>query len=179
MTHNTQLRSLFLLVIGFIWVRIRQAKILVFYLSLATGLSFWPVAGIAQSTGNAGSITGTVSDPTEAVVPGATVQILNPVSEYSRTATTDSAGKFSFPNVPLNAYHLSVASSGFSPTAQDVEVRSSLPVSLSISLQIGGAAETLNVQGEAGDLLETSPTFHTDVDRSSFDRLPWKAPPRS
>jgi hypothetical protein len=129
-------------------------------------------AGIAQSTGNAGSITGTVTDPTGAVVPGATVQILNPVSQYSRTATTDSAGKFSFPNVPLNAYHLSVASSGFSSTAQDVEVRSSLPVSLSISLQIGGAAETVNVQGEAGDLLENSPTFHSDVDRSLFDRLP-------
>ena len=129
-------------------------------------------AGIAQSTGNAGSITGTVTDPTGALVPGATVQILNPVSQYSRTATTDSAGKFSFPNVPLNAYHLSVASSGFSSTAQDVEVRSSLPVSLSISLQIGGAAETVNVQGEAGDLLENSPTFHTDVDRSLFDRLP-------
>src|SRR6516162_10941639 len=50
----------------------------------------------AQATGNAGSITGAVSDPTGAVVPGATVQIHNPVSEFTRSTTTDSSGKFSF-----------------------------------------------------------------------------------
>ena len=64
--------------------------------------------GSSQSTGNAGSVTGTVTDSTGAVVPNATVTIQNPVSQYSRSATTDSAGKFSFPNIPLNPYHLSV-----------------------------------------------------------------------
>ena len=126
----------------------------------------------AQATGNAGSIHGTVTDPTGAVVPGATVQIHNPVSEYNRTATTDSSGTFTFPNVPLNPYHLTVTAQGFAPSVQDVEVHSALGVSANIQLQITGAAETINVQSEATDLIENSSTFHTDIDRSLFARLP-------
>ena len=154
-------------------VKTRRVKLALFGVALAiTSLLTSPVAGLAQSTGNAGSVTGTVTDPTGAVVPGATVQIHNPVSQYNRTATTDSAGKFTFPNVPLNPYHLTVTSQGFESSAQDVDVRSSVPVSVAISLHISGAAETVTVQSEAGDLLENDPTFHTDVDRSLFDKLP-------
>src|SRR6516162_2929789 len=105
-------------------------------LLISAAVLFLSATLAAQATGNAGSITGTVTDPTGAIVPGATVQIHNPVSEFTRNTTTDSAGKFSFANVPLNPYHLTVTSQGFAPAAQDVEVRSSLPVSLKISLQI-------------------------------------------
>jgi len=127
---------------------------------------------VAQSTGNAGSITGTVTDSTGAVVPNATVTIENPVSEYSRTAATDDAGRFNFPNVPLNRYHVTVTAKGFSNYVQDAEVRSSVAVSLKVNLEIGVSAENITVQAEAGDLLENDPTFHTDVDRSLFDKLP-------
>ena len=60
----------------------------------------------AQSGGNSGSISGTVLDPSGAVVANATVEIHNPVSGYARATTTDSKGTFSFPNVPFNPYHL-------------------------------------------------------------------------
>ena len=66
----------------------------------------------AQS--NSGVVSGVVTDPSGAVVPGATVSIQNPVSQYTRTATTDKAGHFQFPNVPFNPYHLTVAMTGFS-----------------------------------------------------------------
>ena len=62
--------------------------------------------GYGQS--NSASISGTVLDPTGAVVPNATVEIHNPVSHFDRSTTTDSSGKFSFANVPFNPYHLSV-----------------------------------------------------------------------
>ena len=58
----------------------------------------------AQS--NSGSISGTVTDPSGAVVPGATVTVENPVSGYLRTAKTDSAGRYQFSNLPFNPYHL-------------------------------------------------------------------------
>jgi len=122
--------------------------------------------------GNAVSVDGVVTDPTGAVIPGVTVEIINPVSQYNRTAQTDAAGKFSFPNVPPNNYHLTVKGQGFVSYAQDVDVHSSLPASLKITLQVGGMAETVNVQSEAGDLLETDPTFHTDVDRQLFSKVP-------
>ncbi|HWS95618.1 MAG TPA: carboxypeptidase-like regulatory domain-containing protein, partial [Candidatus Methylomirabilis sp.] len=126
----------------------------------------------AEGGGNAAAIEGTVTDSTGAVVPGATVQIENPVSQLSRTATTDGDGHFSFANVPPNHYHLTVSSQGFITYAEDVEVRSSVPVALKVTLEVGAAAETVNVQGEAGDLVETDSSFHTDVDRQLFDRIP-------
>ena len=105
-------------------------------------------------------------------MPGARVEIHNPVSQFTRSTTTDNAGRFSFPNVPINPYHLSVTVTGFAAYSQDVDIRSAVPLSLKITLQIAGSAETVTVQGEAGDLLENDPTFHTDVDRSLFDKLP-------
>ena len=69
---------------------------------------FLSSALFAQSTGNSGTISGTVTDPTGALVPGAAVTIHNPVSHYERTATTDKTGHFQFTNVPFNPYHLAV-----------------------------------------------------------------------
>jgi hypothetical protein len=130
------------------------------------------LAGGAQNFGNSGSINGTVVDPTGAVVAQATVEIRNPVSGFDRSATTDAAGKFSFTNVPFNNYHLTVAAAGFDSSAQDVEPRSSVPVTIAITLQVSGATTTVNVQAEGGDLIENDSTSHTDVDKSLFDKLP-------
>ncbi len=129
------------------------------------------ISANAQTTGNS-SLSGVVTDPSGAVVPGATVEIHNPVSQFTRSTTTDSAGRFSFANVPFNPYHLSVTLTGFAPYSQDVDVRSAVPLSLKISLQIAGSAENVTVQAEASELLENDPTFHTDVDRQLFDRVP-------
>src|SRR6202035_414213 len=117
------------------------------------------------------SITGTVVDPSGGVVPNATVTIHNPVSGLERSSTTDSSGSFTFPNVPFNPYHLSVNAKGFTSYAQDVEIRSSVPLSVPITLKVEGGTSTVTVEG-GGDLLENDSTFHTDVDRALFDKLP-------
>ena len=113
-----------------------------------------------------------VSDPTGAVVPGATVEIHNPVSQFSRSTTTDSAGQFSFTNIPFNPYHLSVTAKGFGAYSQDLDVRSAVPLNLKVALQIQGSAQNVTVEAGAADLLENDPTFHTDMDRQMFDKLP-------
>jgi len=123
---------------------------------------------IAQS--NSGSIAGVVTDPSGAVIPGASVTIQNPVSGYSRTATTDNTGHFRFANVPFNPYHLAVTKGGFGTFASDVNVDSILPVTSNIRLKLGTTATTVTVEG--GDLIENDPTDHTDVDRGLFDKLP-------
>jgi Carboxypeptidase regulatory-like domain len=66
------------------------------------------LSAYAQS-GSSTSITGTVVDPSGAVVSNATVEVRNPVSGFVRTAVTDTAGVFVIPNVPFNPYHLTVA----------------------------------------------------------------------
>ncbi len=132
----------------------------------------WLFAGVAQAqTGNSSTITGTVVDPSGGIVAKAAVTIHDPVSGYERSATTDSSGNFTFSNVPFNPYHLTVTAAGFAPYAQDVLIRSSVPVSLKISLGLSAVSATVTV--EAGeDLLEVTPTEHTDVDRGLFDKLP-------
>jgi len=143
---------------------LHAALLVVFYLALG-------IHAHAQS--NSASVNGTVQDSSGAVVPNATVEIHNPVSHFDQSTTTDGAGRFSFANVPFNPYHLSVAASGFAAYAQDVEVRSTVPLEVKISLQVAGSAETVTVQSEAGeDLVENDPTFHSDVDRNLFDKLP-------
>jgi len=126
----------------------------------------------AQSVGNSTSLNGTVLDVTGAVIVGATVKIHNPVSGLDRSAQTDVSGQFSFSNVPFNPYHLTVKAKGFAAYAQDVELRSVVPVTVSITLQAVVEAQTITVHEEAGDLVETDSTFHSDVDKSLLDRLP-------
>jgi hypothetical protein len=137
----------------------------------ALGLLMVVSAALAQNAGNSTAVAGTVADPTGAVVPGATVTIHNPVSGFERTATTDTSGNFSIANVPFNPYHMSVSAPGFAAYAQDIDVRSSVPIIVKINLQLAGASSTVTVEA-AGDLLETDSTFHTDVDRALFDKLP-------
>src|SRR3984893_10876802 len=140
------------------------AFLVVFYLGL--GLSAY-----AQSGGTSSGISGTVLDPSGAVVPNASVEIHNVVSGFDRTTTTDSKGNFSFPNVPFNPYHMTVTAAGFAQTAQDVEIRSALGVNVKVNLAVAGSSEAVTV--EAGeDLVENDPIGHTDVDRGLFDKLP-------
>jgi hypothetical protein len=128
-------------------------------------------AQTAQSGGTSGSINGVVTDPSGAVIPGANISIHNPVSGYERSATSDANGRFNFGNVPYNSYHLSVTATGFSNHSQDVDVRSAVPASLTVTLEIGASAETVTVES-AGDLVESDSTFHTDVDKALLDKLP-------
>ena len=134
--------------------------------SLVCGMPSW------AQLGNSGSIEGTVKDPSGAVVPGASVQMVNPVSGYSRTTTTDANGAFHFTNVPFNPYHLTVSADKFASYTQDAEVRSGVPLHLEIALKIGSEATTVNVTETGGDLIENDPTFHTDVDRELFQKMP-------
>jgi hypothetical protein len=122
--------------------------------------------------GNSGSIDGVVKDPSGGIVAGAVVEISYPVSGYQRETTTGSDGGFKFTNVPFNTYHLVVTAPGFAPYTQDVDVRSTVPTSIQIGLKLGTAATSITVESNGADLVETESTFHTDVDRGLFDRLP-------
>src|SRR5262249_8484472 len=125
----------------------------------------------AQS-GSSASITGTVVDPSGAVVANARAEVRNPVSGFFRSAVTDGGGKFVIANVPFNPYHLVVTGKGFAPYANDVDVGSTVPVNLNITLAVAGSTESVTVEANAKDLIENTSTFHTDLDRGLFDKLP-------
>ena len=121
---------------------------------------------------SSGTIRGSVMDPSGAVVKGATVEIQNPVTAYSRSVRTDDLGNFELANVPFNPYHLSVAAPGFAAFQQDVDVRTPVPVELKVEMKLGTETTSITVQAEANDLIETTPTAHTDVGRQEIESLP-------
>jgi len=127
------------------------------------------VSSYAQSSG--GMVRGSVLDPSGAAIVGATVEIQNPVSHYDKTTQTNAQGGFEFDNVPYNNYHLSASATGFQGGEQDVNVRSPVAVEAKISLKLGVENQSVTVT-TAGDLVETDPSTHTDVDRELFDKLP-------
>ncbi len=126
----------------------------------------------AQGLGGAGTVQGTVKDPTGGVMVAVTVRISNPVSGFSREMATDATGQFAFRNLPPNPYHLEVTAQGFQPLERDVEVRTSVPIDLDLSLGVEVPSTTVEVVGHAVDLLERDPTAHTDIDQSLVSRLP-------
>ena len=93
----------------------------VFFFSATLGL---------QAQSNSGFVGGSVTDPSGAAVPGATVSIQNPVSGYFRSVISDTAGHFQFTNLPFNSYHLSVSANGFGSVTADALVASTVPVDL-------------------------------------------------
>jgi hypothetical protein len=121
--------------------------------------------------GNAGTVRGTVVDHSGAVVPNATVHLTNDVSGLDRSETTNATGQFEFPNIPFNPYQVTVTATGFAKLTQSFEIRSVVGTNLKLTLQVGAATSTVTVEA-SGDLIENDPTFHTDVDRDLFIKVP-------
>jgi hypothetical protein len=133
------------------------------------------LTGLAQSLGTAGTVSGTVTDPTGAVVPNTTVIIQNSVTGFRRSTTTDAAGAFHFGDVPPNNYQVSISASGFNTVSQNVTVRTSVPISVNISLVVSGVTNTVEI-ASSESLVENVPTAHTDIDQSLIARLPVRSP---
>src|SRR5229473_8545083 len=152
-------------------MRISMKAVLLLSSLIFIGVVFFFCTQASAQT-SSGTLQGVITDPTNAVVSGASVQIHNPVSGYDRTVTTDGAGRFTISNIPFNPYHLTVSVKGFAPYTQDVDIRSIVPTSLNIGLKLSGSTETVTVEAGGADLIETDTTFHTDVDRNLFDKVP-------
>jgi hypothetical protein len=130
----------------------------------------------AQAPGSAGTIEGSVTDPSGAEVPGAAVTFGNAISGFRRSLKTDSSGGFRIRNVPPNAYHLVISAAGFQDYEQDLSVRSTVPIVLNIALKLAGEKTTVEVVGEGTGLLENVPYAHNDVDRAVYAKLPTTSP---
>jgi hypothetical protein len=137
-------------------------------LFLFAGVRIEPAYG--QSLGNAGTIEGTVVDPTGAAIAKAEVTIHNPSTGYSQSVQSGADGAFKFSNIPPNPYHLEVKAAGFSPFSQEIAIRNSLPVQVKAALALAGTKTTVVVEG-ASEALELDPTAHVDVDRNQLLKL--------
>jgi hypothetical protein len=130
---------------------------------------------VTGAYGQGGTVQGTVLDPSGAIIPKAAVTIRNALTGYQQSATTDEHGAFVFANVPPNPYRLEVSFPGFETYQQDVDVRTSVPIDLKISMKVAGLSITVNVQA-AADVLENVPSAHSDLSKEAFLKLPTLSP---
>src|SRR6202023_3666746 len=103
---------------------------------MASAIGVAPASG--QGLGGAGTVEGTVKDPTGGVMQAVAVALNNPVTGLKRDTTTDPMGRFVFRNLPPNPYHLTVQAQGFTLLERDVDVRTAVPIDLSLTLQLAG-----------------------------------------
>jgi len=128
-------------------------------------------ANVWSQSISSGTITGSVKDESGAVIPGASVLLRNPVSNYSQTASTDQTGSFRLTNVPLNTYQLTVSAAGFTPSSQQLNVRSTIAIAHDITLTVAVSTSSVTAEANAA-LVETDPSAHTNTDTAVFSKLP-------
>ncbi|MGH9485014.1 MAG: carboxypeptidase-like regulatory domain-containing protein, partial [Terriglobales bacterium] len=103
-------------------------------------------------------MAGTITDPSHAAVPGATVKVMGISTGIQLTATTGSQGHFSIANVQPGSYLITVSKTGFKTgTFQNVTVAAQAAYTLDATLQVGSQSSTVTV--EAGEsVLQTQQT---------------------
>src|SRR4029079_181736 len=132
-----------------------------------------PLAALAQSQAAGGSIEGTVTDESGAVLPGVTVSIKNPANAVSRDATSDPRGVFRAPLLPVGTYDITAALDGFTTVHQaDVTVAIGQTVTLEITLKVAAAAESITVTAEAPIIETTRGAQASNVGARAIQNLP-------
>lgn len=144
---------------------------------LATALAFTICVSLPAAEADAqalyGSIVGTVTDATDAAVPGATVTIVHTQTNQTRSATTTGAGVYSFPTVPSGTYTVSVSLPGFrTVTRQNVAVSISDVVRVDARLQVDTIAESIMVSGQAVTLQTDRAQVQNQLTTTSLEELP-------
>lgn len=125
----------------------------------------------AQTAGMA-SIQGTAVDPSGATVAGAKVTFTNTDTGTSRTAVADSAGLFSFPNVPVGAYSLTVTAQGFQSFTQRGVLEVGNNTEVNAALKVGSSSESVEVNAVGVSVETESSSFKQVIDQERITELP-------
>lgn len=120
-----------------------------------------------------GSISGTITDQSGALVTKATVTATNKETNLSRQVATDDAGYYLIPNLLEGAYDVSITSSGFKPVIQKgVAVRINNVTRADVRLELGNVAETVTVEASAATLQTSKADVNTNLESSAVSNLP-------
>jgi Carboxypeptidase regulatory-like domain len=138
----------------------------VFMFALCSAPSVW-----AQST-NSGTIAGTVTDQTNAVVNGASVTLTDTSTRTSRSSATNDAGRYIFVDVAPGTYDLSVSKQGFSTSKTQVTVKVGVATNANLALQVGGGNVVVEVTAAGNELQTMNATVGNTITSLTIDNLP-------
>ncbi|MBI3652502.1 MAG: TonB-dependent receptor [Acidobacteria bacterium] len=127
----------------------------------------------AQSQASSGSIEGTITDTTGAVVPDAKVTAINIQTGLTRTVTSNGEGLYRLLLLPVGDYNVTIEKQGFAIIKREaVKVQVGQKVPLDIEMGAAGASESLNVTSEAPIVETTRTQVSTTVDDRAVANLP-------
>ena len=132
-------------------------------------LALLPAAASAQAT-----LSGTVKDPSGAVLPGVTVEVSSPVLiERTRSATTDTTGVYQIVELRPGAYTVTFSLMGFRTVKRDgVNVSGSGVITINADLPVGNVSETIQVTGETPVVDVRSVERQSVIDNQVINELP-------
>lgn len=141
-------------------------KLLLACLVAAAGLT---TAAYAQFSS---SLQGTVSDPTGAVIPGATVTLTNTDTRVTQTTITGSKGDYRFVSIAPGPYDVTATANGFAPHKTSVRLQTDQMMNVSIALTVSSQSQTVEVTGQA-PVLDTAETrTQMTIDTDALESLP-------
>jgi hypothetical protein len=124
-------------------------------LALAAWLIGGPTSAAAQQTVDYASLSGRVTDPSGAVVPGAAVTARHVDTNLSRSTDTDADGRFRFPYLRIGTYEITVRQPGFTEVIRVVTLTVAAAIDLPVSLPVSGIDTSITVSAQA-PVLETA-----------------------
>jgi Carboxypeptidase regulatory-like domain len=128
-----------------------------------------PMWGQSTSTG---TIAGTVTDQSNAVVNGATVTLIDTATKSARAVTTNDAGRYIFVDVLPGTYDLSVSKQGFSTSKSQITVQVGVATTANLMLQVGGGNVVVEVTAVGNELQTMNATVGNTVTSIALDNLP-------
>ena len=124
-------------------LRISRAAAWVAFLLLGSSLAWSQMRG---------SLRGSITDPSGAAIPNASVHLINAATHSDRTATTNAHGIYTFQEVAPGTYRLLVEAPGFEKYEQDdLRLQTSAPATLDVKMKIGEVQANVTVTGQMGD----------------------------
>jgi hypothetical protein len=127
----------------------------------------------AQNAISTGSISGRVTDPTGAVVAGATVTAESVAAGVKLTSKTNGTGFYNFPSLSVGAYNISISQAGFkTEIIENVLVEVGQNAAGNATLQVGNLTESVSITGEAPLIRTTESTASTVVNENLIENLP-------
>ncbi|MFZ0662399.1 MAG: TonB-dependent receptor [Acidobacteriaceae bacterium] len=128
---------------------------------------------VAFGQAGRGNISGSVTDQTGAVVPGATVSLVDPSTGVTRHATSNAAGHFAFISLNPGVYNITAKQSGFTTVVHnDISVTVDQTTTVNLALHVGNVNQVVTVKGSVG-LTETSnSTVGQLISAATIDRVP-------
>jgi hypothetical protein len=143
------------------------------FLTLATLaiVSLFTVQMVAQTT-TSGDLAGTVTDPSNAVVSGASVTVTSPETGAIATTKTTSTGSYRAPSLKPGNYKVTVAQSGFRTTVVTVTIALGQVTTANVQLQVGQGSETVEVTGAAPLIQTEDANISTGFTPKQVDLIP-------